>query len=292
METKAHHLLIGAFALIVTFGAALFVLWLSRVQVNAQYAYYDVLFNDGVTGLPIGGEVRYSGVKVGTVEAIRFDPASPSAVHVLIKVVSRDDFTIRQNSEASLQFSGITGITFILVSGGSADSPALPRVKEKDGKLPVLVAQESAVKKILKDAPQIATRTREAVEGINRILTPENEVKLSRIIDNLDRLSQNLAEASVNVKAAAQKTPALVDELHAASKSIADLGALSNEVVAENRAAINSFSVQGAAQLNALTAEARQLVSTLDRIAARAEGDPARYILGNDERTQEIPIRK
>ena len=292
METKAHHLLIGAFALIVSFGAALFVLWLSRVEVNAQYAYYDVRFNDGVTGLPIGGEVRYSGVKVGTVEAIRFDPSSPSAVNVTIKVASRDDFAIRQDSEASLQFSGITGITFILISGGSAQSAALARVKDRDGKLPVLVAQESAVKQILKDAPRITSRTRAAIEGINRILTPENEAKIVRIIDNLDRLSKNLADASGGVKAAAEKAPALIDEIHAASKSIADLGALSNEVVAENRAAINSFSVQGAAQLNALTAEARQLVSTLDRIAARAEGDPARYILGSDEAAQEVPIRK
>lgn len=292
METKAHHLLIGAFALIVVFGAALFVLWLSRVQVNAQYVYYDVLFNDGVTGLPIGGEVRYSGVKVGTVESIRFDPDLPSAVHVRIKVASRDDFTIREDSEASLQFSGITGITFILISGGSAQSPALPRIRDENGKLPVIVAQESAVKKILKDAPHIATRTREAVEGINRILTPENEAKITRIIDNLDRLSKNLADTSIDVKAAAEKAPALIDQLHSASKSIADLGTLSTEVVAENRSAINLFSVQGAAQLNSLTAEARQLVSTLDRIAARAEGDPARYILGGDDRTQEVPIRK
>ena len=125
METKANHLLIGAFVLVITLGAFLFILWLSRIQLNSEYAYYDVKFSDGVSGLPLGGEVRYNGVKVGTVDAIRFEPSEPAAVIVSIKVENRSDFTIRENSQASLGLAGITGITFVQFSGGDAKSPAL-----------------------------------------------------------------------------------------------------------------------------------------------------------------------
>lgn len=292
METKANYFLIGLFALLVTIGAALFVLWLSRAQFNEQFAFYDVRFDDGVTGLPVGGEVRYSGVNVGTVEAIRFDPAAPSVVYVTIKVAHRRDFAIRQDAQVSLQFAGITGITYILITGGNAKSPILPIVTNKDRRLPVLVAQPSAVKQLMKDAPEIATKTREVLDRLNRVLTPENAEKVSRIIDNFDRMSANLADASLDAKAAAKEAPGALAEIKTASRSVADLGHLGQAVVAENRAAVNDFSVRSLSQLSALTAEARQLIATLDRIATHAEGDPAHYVLGGNPPAQEVPIRK
>ncbi len=36
METKANHLLIGTFVLVITLAAFLFILWLSRVQLNSE----------------------------------------------------------------------------------------------------------------------------------------------------------------------------------------------------------------------------------------------------------------
>lgn len=291
METKANHLLIGAFTLIVFLGAALFILWLSRFQLDAQFAYYDVRFDDGITGLPIGGEVRYSGVKVGSVSSIHFDPTTPSTVFVQIKIVHKKDFAIREDSKASLQYSGITGITFILIDGGSVNSTELPIVVNPHGRLPVIVAQPSTVKQIFRDAPEITAKVRDALDRINGLLTPDNQRKISRIIDNLDHLSGNLADASVDVKAAAKNLPEFATEAHAAAKSVTDLGVLAQSVVNENRDAVRSFSGQSLAEVGAFTAQARQLTATLDRIAARLESDPSHFIMGSD-RSQEVPIRK
>ena len=66
METKANYLLIGLFTLAGLVGSMVFLLWLAQVQVDRQYAYYDVLF-DNVTGLGDAGDVRFNGLPVGQV---------------------------------------------------------------------------------------------------------------------------------------------------------------------------------------------------------------------------------
>ena len=46
METKANYLLIGVFTLASIFGAFALFVWLAKVNIDQQYAYFDVLFED------------------------------------------------------------------------------------------------------------------------------------------------------------------------------------------------------------------------------------------------------
>jgi phospholipid/cholesterol/gamma-HCH transport system substrate-binding protein len=292
VETKANHLLIGGFALVTTLLASFFVFWLSQARIDAEYAYYDVKFSDGISGLPQGGEVRYNGVKVGTVDKIRFDPLEPSTVFVTIKVENRPDFKLRQDSHVSLGLLGITGITYVLISGGSPDSPSLAAVKNRRHTLPVIDAKPSAIKRLLDDAPGLAMSSRQAIGRLGDLLSTDNQEKVSRILTNLDRLSANLADASVDLKAASKDAPALVHEIRGASKSVAELGNLAQAVVAENRSDIRTFSNRGLAQVDSFVAQARQLAASLDRIASRIESDPPGYILGGRAQGREVSVPK
>ena len=61
METRANYVLIGACALVgILLGLGFFV-WLAKFQIDRQYAYYDVLF-DNVSGLSRAADVRFSGL--------------------------------------------------------------------------------------------------------------------------------------------------------------------------------------------------------------------------------------
>ena len=81
METKANFVLIGAFTLAGIIGALAFLLWLAKVQVDRQYAYYEVLF-DSVSGLSEAAGVDYNGLPVGQVVSLKIDPENPSAGYV------------------------------------------------------------------------------------------------------------------------------------------------------------------------------------------------------------------
>lgn len=54
METRANYILIGAFTLLSMLGALGLFLWLAKVEIDRQYAYYDILFED-VSGLGAAG---------------------------------------------------------------------------------------------------------------------------------------------------------------------------------------------------------------------------------------------
>lgn len=298
METRANHILIGAFTLGVMLAAMLFVLWLSKTSANA--AYYDVKFIGSVSGLPEAGEVRYNGFKVGTVERISFIANEPEAVLVRIKVGQRKDFAVREDSKVSLQLAGITGITYVQIAGGTLKSPKLPVITDANSpKIPLIKAQGSAIDQLLNSIPALIAKANTTFDGLNGILTPDNQTKVTQILTNLDAGSKDFASAIKNINKLSSDADGfvtgdgkqMVAQITAAAKSITEAANLGDEVLSENRASINNFTSQGLSQLATFVVEARQLVATLDRIARHVESDPAGFVLGG-ARGQEIPVRK
>jgi phospholipid/cholesterol/gamma-HCH transport system substrate-binding protein len=299
METRANHVMIGAFAFIVTMLAFAFILWLSKVNLATQYAYYDVRFHGSVSGLPVGGEVRYNGVKVGTVEKIGFVPTEPDAVHVLVKIEQRKDFAVREDSQASLQFLGITGLTYVQIAGGSLGSPKLAIIDNPQGKVPVIIAQNSAISQVVDAIPVLLSKATTTFDRLNAILDKNNQEKINQIIANLADGSKEFGSAIKSINKLSNDTDAfmtgdgqtLVRQLTSAAKSISAAADLGDQVLTENRATINDFSEQGLAQFGTFVVEARQLVATLDRIAQHVESDPAGFVL-RGAHAQEVPVRK
>ncbi|MBK5519185.1 MCE family protein, partial [Pseudomonas sp. TH10] len=48
METRAHHVLIGLFTVIVVAAALLFGLWLAKSSVDTEFKDYEIVFNEAV----------------------------------------------------------------------------------------------------------------------------------------------------------------------------------------------------------------------------------------------------
>ena len=69
METRAHHLIIGSFAVGITLALVLFLLWIGKVELNREYQYYDLVFEGSVSGLSVAGDVLYNGIKVGEIRS-------------------------------------------------------------------------------------------------------------------------------------------------------------------------------------------------------------------------------
>ncbi|HXZ67057.1 MAG TPA: MlaD family protein [Alphaproteobacteria bacterium] len=298
METRANHILIGAFTLSVVLAAMGFVLWLSKTTANGSY--YDVKFIGSVSGLPEAGEVRYNGVKVGTVQRISFVPKEPDAVIVRIKVEQRSDFAVRKDSLVSLQLTGITGITYVQIAGGTLKSPKLPIVTDpKSTNVPLIEAHGSAMDQLMNSIPALVAKATITFDRLNGILNADNQAKVDRILTNLEAGSKDFASAIKSLNKLSTDADGfmtsdarkLVEELTRAAKSMGDAADLGDQVLAENRAAINNFTTEGLSQLATFVVEARQLVATIDRIAQHVESDPAGFVLGGS-RGQEIRVGK
>ena len=126
METRAHHVLIGLFTLLVGGGALLFALWLGKSSLDSSYDNYEIIFHEAVTGLSNGSPVQFNGIKVGEVVQLRLDDADPSKVLATIRVAASTP--VRQNTAAKLSLAGVTGTSFIQLSSHPGDNQPLQRL--------------------------------------------------------------------------------------------------------------------------------------------------------------------
>ncbi|GAP65657.1 mammalian cell entry related domain protein [Mizugakiibacter sediminis] len=306
METRAHHVLIGAFTLLVVFAALLFTLWLGKTRAAREYAYYDIVFSEAVTGLSRGGLVQYNGIKVGEVAMLKLDPADPRKVLARIQVAA--DTPVKQDTRAKLGLLGLTGVAFIQLTGGSPGSP--PLLPSPSHPVPVIEADNSALARLLSSSEDIVTTVNDILNRVRDMLSEDNLERIDHTLDHLDQataavaderedirtLVQQLAQASrqintalARVDALAQSSQQLLDgdgkaTLQSARAAMASLDRASANLEAlfeQNRGALQS-GVQGLAQLGPAIAELRESLQSLRRVTTRLEDNPAGFLLGRD----------
>lgn len=182
METRAHHVLIGLVTVLVVTGAMLFGLWLAKSSVDDAFKDYEVVFNEAVSGLSPGSTVQYNGIKVGDVSTLRLDPKDPR--RVLARVRLSADTPVKEDTQAKLTLAGVTGNSFIQLSGGTPQSPEL---KGKDGKLPVIIASPSPISRLLNDSSDLVTNINMLLHNANQMFSEDNIGHLSNTLANLDK---------------------------------------------------------------------------------------------------------
>ncbi len=189
METRANYVLIGAITLIgilATFG---FFIWLASFEVDRQYDRYDILFDD-VSGLSRAANVNFNGIAVGQVVSMAMDKDNPSKVRVRIEVDANTP--VLKNTTAQLRSQGVTGVSYVALSGGIGDSEPLV---DPDGGVPVIVGQRSLVDQLSEDAPDLLSEALKVIRDIQTFTGGENQAYVAGILKNLDAASGQLDSA-------------------------------------------------------------------------------------------------
>ena len=195
METRANHILIGGFVLIAIAGFFAFVIWLTRLEIDREFDYYRIYFSESVSGLSVGGDVRYNGIPVGRVTAIEIDAKRPSDVRVTAEVSS--DTAIRADTVATLELQGITGVSFVQLTGGSADASILE--PGPDGEPPEISSRRSAFKEIFAGAPEMINRITVLVEAFTKMANDDLQA-VGSILRNAEVLSNRLAKRAPEIE--------------------------------------------------------------------------------------------
>lgn len=196
METRANHILIGGFVLIAVLGFFSFVIWMTRLEIDREFAYYSIYFSESVSGLSVGGDVRYNGIPVGRVTAIEIDPDRPSDVKVTVEVAS--ETAIRADTVATLELQGITGVSFVQLTGGSVEAPLLK--PGSDGEPPEIASRRSAFKEIFAGAPEMINRISLLVSEMTKLVDENNRTAIAEILQNGQVLSERLARRAPEIE--------------------------------------------------------------------------------------------
>lgn len=310
METRAHHVLIGLFTLVVSIGALLFALWLAQSSNDQKYKVYDVIFNEAVTGLSEGGTVQYSGIRVGDVVSLRLDPNDPRKVRARIRVY--DSTPIREDTRAKLALTGVTGQAIIQLSSAAQDSPPLA---SKDGEVPVIKTIPSPFAKLLANGEDIATNINNLINNVNRMFSQENVDRISRTLDHIDQATGVVAEQRGDIRRTVQELAAASEQaritlanasqlLERANQTLGGKGQVIMDDAQKTLASLRSSServeqllnsnydsvnggMSGLGEIGPAIRELRSTLEDLRGVTRRLQENPTGYLLGR-ERNKEF----
>lgn len=213
METKANYVVVGAFTLFLLMGLVTAVVWLADVELDEEFAYYDLLFEGSVTGLKTGNPVRYRGVPVGVVTDMKINPDNVEQVKVTIEVPN--ETPIKKDAVASLEFQGITGIAYVQITGGTHDAPRLRRIPGKGN--PVIESKPSQLQEIIESAPELVSRVISLVDRANLLLGDANQENFAQAMQNVNSITGSFASGSDDIKTLLSEGATAVTEMQKAS---------------------------------------------------------------------------
>jgi len=171
--------LIAAGALVVAAFAVL-----TGFRLTEKSDLYTVRFEESVSGLEIGAQVKYNGVRVGQITDIRIDSEDLDLVVATLEL--RAKTPVKKDTTAVMVAMGITGLKFVELTGGTKEAGTLPPGSQ-------IRSGQSVIGSLEGKAQDIAVKMELALNKINTVLTDENLRGVKEIIANVSRLSGDLS---------------------------------------------------------------------------------------------------
>jgi phospholipid/cholesterol/gamma-HCH transport system substrate-binding protein len=311
MEREARYAAVGAFVILITAMAAMFVYWYSEGRDRRSYTPYEIYFVGSITGLSEGGSVRYLGVEVGKVRRIRLDPRSASRVQVVVEIDDQTPISDSTTAELS-SLSLATGLLYIDLRQGSGKREILPAVPSE--RYPVINTVRSNFDSFLNSLPELAGGIAILVDRVEQILSPANTAALADIVKNLSTASGRLpgamqgvesllkeleltsndvrklvssmqtatSELGPNVLQLTERLNSTADNLEKASIGI-------DKLIEENRGNVAGFTRDGLPQMQRAIEEVRNAAAEFRELSRSLKENPSQLIYQPAPRGVEVP---
>ncbi len=284
MYNHAYALVTGIFLTVLTAGALLAAYWLSGA--DAQSRPYVVITEGSVTGLGQGSQVFFRGVRAGRVERIALNPAE--SAEILISISVSEDIPISRGTYATLQLSGLTGLTQIELDDNREDPRPLPTSIDAPGTIEM---RPGLFDRFVASGPELLTNINELVLRLNTLVDEENRDRIVTILtraDNLlgamDRLSSQIEQEILrNSQAFSTSLDAVRDLLGEAGGSLSRVDDVLDElsdVAAAGRRLTEEVGAQALPGLERLLAELESSGRELRRLAQELRLRPEGALYG------------
>lgn len=151
---------------------------------------------DDVNGLQAGNNVWFSGVKIGTVDRLRF--YGESQVRVVIKIDEKSQQYIRKDAKVKISTDGLIGNKIIIIYGGSSiaeavvdgDTLGIERQISTDDMISTLQQNNANLLAITTDFKTISKKLVDGEGSIGKLLSDESLYKsLGVTLASLERSS-------------------------------------------------------------------------------------------------------
>ena len=189
MNAKTNYTLVGAFVLVSIALMTYFVIWMLQPAQKQEIQDYRIEFGESVSGLNVDSPVKYRGVTVGKVRAIRISPKNVEKIEVLISVLKSTP--VKVDTVATLKSQGITGLSYIDLSRGSEAAPPLQAANDE---IPVIPSAPSFFVTLERSFGSVSENLPELLLRIKTLLGDENQQEVTRFLHHI----ANVAEKTDN----------------------------------------------------------------------------------------------
>jgi ABC-type transporter Mla subunit MlaD len=199
MNNEASFTKIGAFILLGTALIVATLVYLGGMRNKGNEFFVETYFTTSVSGLDVGSEVNYRGVKIGSVKKISFVGAEYAGVpqkdgrNIYVLMALNADMCRRTSDEnpektiermishglrATVSASGITGLSHIEMN--------FPKMEMRDAK-----TSWKPRHLLIHPAPSILDS---AADGLTKVLTQLNKMDLVMVWSNIVRMTQSAGD--------------------------------------------------------------------------------------------------
>jgi phospholipid/cholesterol/gamma-HCH transport system substrate-binding protein len=290
---------VGLFVSIAIAAFVAFVIWLTGRTGDEAMSRYTLMFDRDVSGLAVGGPVKYMGMTVGSV--IKMDLDSGEGIRIRVDIEILETTPVNTGTYASLALQGITGVAVVNLASESGlheplDDP--PR-----GQYPLIPVRDVGFAAIMASAPEIMVKLDNALAQAGELLGETNQARIGNTLQNVEDLTGSLADSRETLAALPRDLNATLTEIQDAvgqlkdvigelrpnltatmanlEQSSANLESLTgrfDELMVQHEGDLSRFIEEGLGEAPELMREARQTLRDLEKLAAELRDDPSQLI--------------
>jgi phospholipid/cholesterol/gamma-HCH transport system substrate-binding protein len=297
MNARTSYILVGLFVLGLGTAFVAGILWLGSGSAGRDYNTYVVFTTESVAGLSRDGVVKYRGVDVGRVSSIDLDRNNPEKVRLLLEI--QKGTPIKQDTVATLEVRGLTGLAYVNLAGGSQESP--PLVAREGAPYPQIPSRPSIWGRLDQNFGTLLENLVEASNRLNTWLSDENRELLIRTLSHLEKLSSALAQRSDsldqalqdlsqtlhNTRVASDKLPALVADLERGSRAFERManefekaGSVLGGAISARDRDVQRFTADALPEAATMISDLRQTAANLRQLSEALKRDPGVLLRG------------
>ena len=290
---------VGLFVTLAIVVFVAFVIWLTGRSGAEEVSRYSLKFERDVSGLAVGGPVKFMGMNIGSVIHMDLEKAEGVRVRVDIEILATTP--VNQGTYASLALQGITGMAVVNLaseSGQHAPLPAPPR-----GEYPEIPVRDVGFAAVLATAPQIMIKLDSLLTQASELLGQDTRDKVDDTLSNVETLTAALAGSSDALAELPQEVGQAVSDLRAtlaqlqdmlrqlqpglkstltnldrSSENLASLTDRFDQLLREHESDLDRFLDDGLSEAPELMRQTRATLRDLEKLVTELQDDPSQLI--------------
>ncbi|CAN5450920.1 hypothetical protein BH10BDE1_BH10BDE1_07050 [soil metagenome] len=147
-------------------------------------------FMDDASGLVKNSNIRMAGIPIGVIKDIKLENGVAR-----VEVVVKGDTPMTKSARVEIRPNGILGDKFVEIIGGDVRDPPL-----RSGDQIMVVDDRASVDRLIGEISKITKSIAQVADNIKAATEGDKEKPLGRIIDNIERLTTDLATLSAERK--------------------------------------------------------------------------------------------